>query len=81
MSHTGSFPRGGGGSTAVTGGADPCVVLSTWSTVVTTFLLVAIYNFVLYFINGPPNGTYTLPKLPWGVVTPHLKAPVWCRQF
>ena len=43
VSHTGSS-TGGGGLIAVTGGAGAlCCV----------FLLVAIYNFALYFINGP----------------------------
>ena len=42
-----------GGLTAVTGGAGALFCLINMGPVVTIFLLVAIYNFVLYFINGP----------------------------
>ena len=53
MSHTGSSPGGGGGLTAVVRGADALCCVTSMGTVVTLFLPVAIYNFILYFVNGP----------------------------
>ena len=56
VSHTGSSNGGGGGLAAVTGGTGALCCVTNMSTVVTSSLLVAIYNFVLYFINGPLRG-------------------------
>ena len=53
MCPTLSLPLGGGGLTAVAGGAGALCCVSNMGTVVAIFHPVAIYNFVSYFINGP----------------------------
>ena len=47
------FHWGCGDLIAVTGGAGALCCVVNMGTVVTIFLMVAIYNFVLYFVNGP----------------------------
>ena len=55
VSHTGSSPGEGCDLTTATGSADALCCITSLSTVVTISLLVAIDNFVLYFIDSPPS--------------------------
>ena len=47
------LPLGGSSLTAVAGGAGALCCVTNMGTFVTIFLSVAIYNFVLCFVNGP----------------------------
>ena len=54
VSHTGYSP-GGCDLTAATGSTSPLCCVANLGTVVMISLSVAIYNFVLYFIDGSPR--------------------------
>ena len=75
VSHTGSSPRGS--SCLIVVAESIAVLLLTWVLPISSSL-----PLLLCFVPclWPTYDTYTLPELPWGAVTPHLKALWWCKQ-